>query len=112
MDNITLLDIFLMHMRSHNPHEINIDILKSMYEHTHNYYIAVFSAVLVLAGGIIGSFIALLYQNATSKNVTAIIMVAFVFLLISLAILAYKINRLQRNYLDIIQIYNLLARYF
>ena len=113
MDSITTLDLFLMLARAGGNHQLNMDILKSMYERTHNYYIAVFTAVLILFGGILGSFIALLTQNEVTSNlITGIAVVAGVILLICLFTLANRINRLHRNYLDIIQIYNLLARYF
>jgi uncharacterized membrane protein YfcA len=102
-----------MHIQYRNNHQSNMEILKSLYERTHNYYIAVFSAILVLAGGILGSFIALwAQQQITSDFITAIIAIAIVILLVSLFILINKINNLHRNYLDILQIYNLLSRYF
>jgi len=113
MNNITIMDLFLMLARSSGNHQLNMDILKSMYEQTHNYYLVVFTAVLILAGGILGSFIALLTQDkVTSDVVTGIVSIAVVILLISLFTLGNRLSRLHRNYLDIIQIYNLLARYF
>ena len=113
MNAITILDLFLMHAQYQNNHQSNMDILKSMYERTHNYYIAVFTAVLVLAGGILGSFIALFTQEKiTSDFVTGIVIIALITLLISLFILVIKINQLHRDYLDILQVYNLLSQYF
>ena len=84
-----------------------------MYERTHNYYIAVFTAVAILAGGILGSFIALLTQEQIASDfVTGIVSTALTILVISLFVLVTKINQLQRDYLDILQLYNLLSKYF
>lgn len=114
MDNITTLDLFLMLVGSNGrDHQTHIGVLRSLYERTHVYYLAVFSAGIVLVGSIVGAFIALLAQREASNAaimVTAII--ALVILLILLVPLASKLNRLQRNYLDILQVYNLLAQYF
>jgi uncharacterized membrane protein YfcA len=99
--------------RSGGNHQLNMDMLKSMYEQTHKNYLAIFTAVLVLAGGIIGSFIAVLVQDTgMSDVVTWIVVIAVAILVVSLFILSSSLDKLQRNYLDIIQIYNLLARYF
>ena len=113
MNAITILDLFLLHVQYRNNHQSNMDILKSMYERTHSYYIAIFSAVLILAGGILGSFIALINQEqVTSDFITGIATIAFIILLVSLFILVSRINQLHRDYLDILQIYNLLSKYF
>ena len=113
MNAITIPDLFLMHVQYRNNHQSNMDILKSMYERTHNYYIAVFSAILILAGGILGSFIALQTQKqVTSDYITVIVYIALSILLVSLFVLVSRINQLHRNYLDVLQIYNLLSRYF
>ena len=113
MDNITILDLFLMLAGSSGNHQANIDVLKSLYERTHSYYLATFSAALVLAGGITGGFIALLAQEEVSNEaVMAIIIIALAVLLVSVVALIGRLNRLQRSYLDILQIYNMLARFF
>ncbi len=113
MNNITILDLFLMLTRSKGDHQVNIDILKSIYEQTRGYYIAIFTAVLVLVGGILGSFITSLTQEQNTNNyITWIALVAAVILVISLVLLINRMNRLQRNYLDILQVYHLLARLF
>lgn len=114
MDNITILDLSLMLVGSNGKdHQANIGVLRSLYERTHGYYLAVFSAALVLAGSIVGAFLALLAQReASNQAVTVVVIIALVVLLISLGALISWLNRLQRNYLDIIQVYNLLARFF
>lgn len=114
MYNITILDLFLMLVGSKGEkHQANIDVLRSLYERTHGYYLAVFSAALVLAGSIVVAFIGLLTQRgASNEGVTVVVMIALVVLLILMVALTNMLNRLQRNYLDIIQVYNLLARFF
>jgi len=84
-----------------------------MYERTHHYYITVFTAVLVLIGGILTSLVALLVREQITSTVVAVIMIAAsISLLIPLSILINKINRLHKDYLDILQVYNLLSQYF
>jgi len=113
MDTITLLDLFLMHVDYQKNHESNMDILQTMYERTHNYYIAVFSAVLVLAGGLIGSFIALYTHSIiTSHFISGIVIITLIVLAVCLITLGIKIGQLQKKYLDILQVYNLLSLYF
>lgn len=113
LNEITILDLFLLHVQNQSNHQANMDILKSMYERTHNYYIAVFTALLVLFGSILGSFIALLTQETIiSAFVTTIAIIALCILLISLFIIIRKINQLHRDFLNILQVYNLLSQYF
>ena len=113
MNEITILDLFLMLAHHQNNPQSAIDILKSMYEKTHNYYIAFFTAWLILVGGILGSFIALLSQEQiTSGFITVIVIIAVISVLVAVITLIRKMNRLHRDYLDILQIYNLLSQYF
>ena len=94
-------------------HRANIGVLRSLYERTHAYYLAIFSAAIVLAGSIVGAFIALLVQKGTTSGViTTFGTIAFIVLLISAVTFISRLNRLQRSYLDVIQVYNLLAQYF
>ena len=68
-----------------------------MYERTHNYYVAVFTTVFVLAGGILGSFIPLLSLGQISSGiVTGVVVLAVVLLLTTLFILATRIRHLHR----------------
>jgi len=114
MDNITILDLFLMLVASTGKkRQANIDVLRSLYERTHSYYVVSFSASLALAGGIVGALIGLLAQREASNEVVAVaVIIGLVVALILMVIHATRLNRLQRNYLDIIQVYNLLARFF
>lgn len=113
MNQITILDLYLMHAQDPVNHQSNMDILKSMYERTHNYHVSVFKAVLVLIGGLLTSFIALLtLEQITSAFAIGILIAAPISLLIPLFILRGQINQLHRDYLDILQIYNLLSQYF
>lgn len=113
MNKITILDLFIMLAHHQHNAQSGMDILKSMYERTHQYYIAVFTACLVLIGGILASFMALLVQEQiTNDFITGIVIIALIILLVPVGILVRKINQLHRNYLDIIQVYNLLSQYF
>jgi uncharacterized membrane protein YoaK (UPF0700 family) len=114
MDNVTILDLFLMLVGSSGEdHQANIDILRSLYERTHSFYLALLTATLVLAGTLIGAFISLLAQRqASSEAITVVIAIALAVLLAVLIAVIGRLNRVQRDYLDIIQVYNLLARFF
>lgn len=113
MNKITILDLFLMHVQHPGNHQSNMDILKSMYERTHNHYVAVFKAVLTLIGVLLASFIALLtLKQITGTFAIGILIAAPISLLIPLLILRGQINQLDRDYLDILQVYNLLSQYF
>ena len=112
MNEFTILDLYLMHVQDPGNHQSNMALLKSIYERAHHYYITVFMAVLVLLGGILTSIIALLTQEQiTSVVVTVIMMAASFSLLIPLFTLRSKIKQLHRDYLDILQVYNLLSQY-
>jgi hypothetical protein len=113
VNEITILDLFLMHIQYRRNHHVNMDILKSMYETTHHYYITVFTAVLVLLGGMLTTIITLLArQQITNTLVVVILIAASLTLLIPLSILRNNINRLHKDYLDILKVYNLLSQYF
>ena len=113
MDNITTIDLFLMLVGSKGEHQANIDVLRSLYERTHSYYLAWLSALVVLLSSSIGVFAGLLNQGeASNDGPKVVIVIAFVVLLILIADRIKRLNRLQKNYLDIIQVYNLLARFF
>jgi len=113
VNRITILDLFLMHVQHEENHQSNMDILRSMYERTHDYHVAVFRAVLVLAAGLLAGLITLLtLEQITSTFAIGILIAAPISLLIPLFILRAQINQLHRDYLDILQIYNLLSRYF
>lgn len=113
MNEITILDLFLMHIQYRTSHQANMDILKSMYERTHHYYITVFTAVLVLFGGILTTLITLLARQQITSTLVVVIMIAgSMSLLIPLSILINRINRLHRDYFSILRVYNLLSQYF
>lgn len=114
MNNVTILDLFLMLAGSRKQdHQANIGVLRSLYERTHNFYLALLTATSVLAGTLLGAFISLLAQRQVpSEVITVIVMIALVVLLGVLTGLIIRLSRVHRNYLDIIQVYNLLARFF
>lgn len=108
-----MLDLFIMLVGSKGKRQANIDVLRSLYERTHSYYVVSFSASLALAGGIVGALIGVLAQREASNEAVAVVVI--IGLVVALALMgthAIRLNRLQRNYLDIIQVYNLLARFF
>ena len=115
MDNITILDLFLMLTNGNGGrHQANLDVLKSVYERTHSYYLALASGILILVGSIIGLFTVFLTQNGQPSwgLLTIIAPVALLVLLLWLAIVSSRLSRLGITYLDFIQIYNLLRRFF
>ena len=114
MDSLTILDLFLMLVGSAGKeHQANIDVLRSLYERAHSYYLAALSALLALAGGLGVVLIGLLGQREASNEAVAVgVIIALVVALILMGIHAVRLNRLQRNYLDIMEVYNLLARFF
>ena len=90
-----------------------MDLLQSIYERTHNYYVALFTAWLVLVGAVLGGFIALLQnEQVAGPFTTAIVIAAVTSVGIAIVLLKLQIRRLHRDYLDILQVYNLLAQYF
>jgi len=116
MDSVTTIHLLCMLLSTgRGGHQPNMEVLKSIYERAHYYYLAVFSAILVLIASVLGGFIASLV-NPHQANLWGLIAVvapiALVVLLISLSILVYRLNRLQRDYLDIIMVYDLLSCYF
>ena len=113
VDEITIYDLYLMHVQHPANHQSNMDILKSMYERTHHYYITVFTAVLVLIGGILTSLVTLLAREQITSTVVVVIMIAAsISLLIPLFVLRNQIKRLHKDYIDILKVYNLLSQYF
>jgi uncharacterized phage infection (PIP) family protein YhgE len=94
-------------------HQSNMEALKAIYERTHNSYIAMFTTVLVLVASIIGGLITSLLNPQNFANIIfTVASVAIVMLLLVIGILASRLNRLQRDYLDILMVYNLLSIYF
>jgi hypothetical protein len=113
VNQITILDLYLMHAQDPGNHQSNMSILKSMYERTHHYYITIFTAVLALIAGTLGSLIALLtLQEIRSGFAIGLLIAAPISLFIPLFILRTQIGKLHRDYLDVLQIYNLLSQYF
>ena len=113
MDEITILDLFLMHIQYQRNHQSNMDILKSMYERTHHYYIAVFTAVLVLIGGTLTTLVTFLARDQITSTIVVVIMIAAsISLLAPLFFLRNRMKRLHKDYIDILKVYNLLSQYF
>jgi MFS family permease len=114
MGNITTIQLVSMLLSVTNgDHGPNMDTLKAIYERTHNFYIAVFSGVLVLIASIVGGLITSIVK---SENITGIVSwsapFAIVGLIVVIWILIYRIKKLQKDYLDILMVYDLLSVYF
>jgi len=113
MGNITLLDILLMMVDTkRNGHQANIDVIKSIFERTHNYYTAILGSALALIGTLIGLIIVVVIQANVYPIVVVAVVVALVVLLVIITVVMLRLGNLQRRYLDILQVYYLIARFF
>jgi len=111
MDSLTIADLICMILNRDGPSpQANLDVLRSLYERTHARYMAVLIMFTVLTASVMGVFVASALSWGETK-VSLLAMVALVLLLISLTLLARRLNQLTRTYLDIIKVYNLLSRY-
>jgi Na+/glutamate symporter len=116
MDEITLLDLacMLMNVRKRG-HQPNIDVIKSIYEKEIAKIIALISGSLVLMGALMTFIFSSVMQAQGSWFVILVVVlaaIAFIVLTISLNYFGEKIAALNRNYLDIVKLYNLLSVYF
>ena len=114
MDKVGLDDLLLMLANSNGQnHQANLDILRSLYERRHSYYLTVISALIALIGSVIGILVSPLTQGAASDDrLTVAIGCALAIVLLLILYCTIKLTQLRREYLDIIQVYNLLARFF
>ena len=111
MDSLTLADLICMILNRDGPSpQANLDVLRSLYERTHARYMGVLIMFTVLTACVMGVFVASAMSWGETK-ISLLAMLALVLLLISLTLLARRLNQLTRTYLDIIKVYNLLSRY-
>jgi hypothetical protein len=111
MDSLTIADIICMILNREGPSpQANLDVLRTLYERTHARYMGVLIMFMVLTASVMGVFVASALSWGETK-ISILAMLALVLLLISLTLLARRLNQLTRTYLDIIKVYNLLSRY-
>ena len=111
MDSLTLADLICMILNRDGPSpQANLDVLRSLYERTHARYMGVLIMFTVLTASVMGVFVASAMAWGETR-ISLLAMVALVLVLISLTLLARRLNQLTRTYLDIIKVYNLLSRY-
>ena len=111
MDSLTIADLICMILNRDGPSpQANLDVLRSLYERTHARYMGVLIMFTVLTACVMGIFVASAMAWGETR-ISLLAMVALVLVLISLTLLARRLNQLTRTYLDIIKVYNLLSRY-
>ncbi|MBM4445491.1 MAG: hypothetical protein FJ020_09385 [Chloroflexi bacterium] len=111
MDSLTIIDVICMLLNREGPHpQANLDVLKSLYERTHARYMAVLIVFAVLTAVVLGVFVAAVLEWGETK-VAILAVVALIAMMISLALLARRLNKLTRDYLDVMKVYNLLRRH-
>ena len=111
MDSLTIADLICMILNRDGPSpQANLDVLRSLYERTHARYMGVLIMFTVLTACVMGVFVASAMSWGETR-ISLLAMVALVLVLISLTLLARRLNQLTRTYLDIIKVYNLLSRY-
>ena len=111
MDSLTIADIICMILNKEGPSpQANLDVLRTLYERTHARYMAVLIIFTLLTACVMGVFVASALSWGETK-ISILAMLALVLVLISLTVLARRLNQLTRDYLDIIKVYNLLSRY-
>jgi len=117
MDELTLLDLTCMLLNTRiQGHRANMEILKSLYEREHTFFIARFSGFLILAGSIVAAVLNLMSSQPQGQNVNgSVLTISIIALLVAVAMVIrdiYLLGRLKRQYLNIVKIYNLLSRYY
>ena len=111
MDSLTIADLICMILNRDGPSpQANLDVLRTLYERTHGRYMAVLMMFTLLTGGVMGVFVASALAWGETK-ISLLALAALILVLISLTLLARRLNQLTRDYLDIIKVYNLLNRY-
>ena len=111
MDSMKITDLVSMLLNeSGPPQEVTLEMLMRLYDRTHNRYLT----SLVMFGFITVCVIAVLIASALQwgdTKLSILALIALLFLLVAVLGLSRQLNRLSRDYLDIIKVYNLLGRY-
>jgi len=111
MDSVKITDLVSMLLNeSGPPQEVTLEMLMRLYDRTHNRYLT----SLIMFGFITVCVIAVLIASAlqwADTKLSILALVALLFLLVAVLGLSRRLNRLSRDYLDIVKVYNLLGRY-
>ena len=111
MDSMKITDLVAMLLNEGGPpQEVTLDMLMRLYDRTHNRYLTSLIMFGFIAVCVIGVLIASALEWSDTK-LSILALVALVFLLVAVLGLSRRLNRLSRDYLDIIKVYNLLGRY-
>jgi cytochrome c biogenesis protein CcdA len=111
MDSLTIIDIICMLVNKEGPNpQANLDVLRSLYERTHARFMGVVIIFGVLTACVLGVFVASVLEWGETK-ISILAVVALILMLASLGVLARRLNKVTRDYLDIIKVYNLLRRH-
>ena len=111
MDSLTIIDIICMLVNKEGPNpQSNLDVLRSLYERTHARYMGVVIIFGVLTACVLGVFVASVIEWGETK-ISILAVVALILMVASLVVLARRLNKVTRDYLDIIKVYNLLRRH-
>ena len=111
MDSMKITDLVAMLLNEGGPpEEVTLEMLMRLYDRTHNRYLT----SLIMFGFITVCVIAVLIASAlqwADTKLSILALVALLFLLVAVLGLSRRLNRLSRDYLDIVKVYNLLGRY-
>lgn len=111
MDSLTIIDIICMLVNKEGPNpQANLDVLRSLYERTHARFMGVVIIFGVLTACVLGVFVASVLEWGETK-ISILAVVALILMMASLVVLARRLNKVTRDYLDIIKVYNLLRRH-
>ena len=99
----------LVNKRGPSPRS-DLDVIKTVYERTHTRYLAVLVLFGLLTAALIGVFVAGATEWKETK-ISILALVALIMLMLALVLLARRLNKLTRDYLDILKVYNLLGQY-
>ena len=111
MDSMKITDLVAMLLNEGGPpQEVTLDLLMRLYDRTHNRYLTSLITFGFITVCVIAVFIASALQWADTK-LSILALIALIFLLVAVLGLSWRLNRLSRDYLDILKVYNLLGRY-
>ena len=111
MDSMKVTDLVYMLLNESGPgQEATLEMLMRLYDRTHNRYLTSLIMFGFITVCVIGVLIASALEWADTK-LSVLALIALVFILVAVLGLSRRLNRLSRDYLDIIKIYNMLGRY-
>lgn len=111
MDSLTIVDIICMLLNKEGPNpQANLDVLRSLYERTHARYMGVLILFAVLTACVLGVFVASVLEWGETR-IAILAVVALILMMVALILLTRRLNKLTRDYLDIMKLYNLLRRH-